>query len=65
MGWKCHYPKNNQKIDLISTYQTVGYQSPGTILINPQQSSWLSSKNRLIDPITGYENNLLILLNNL
>jgi hypothetical protein len=28
--------KNNQKIALISTYQTVRYQNPGTISINAQ-----------------------------
>jgi hypothetical protein len=46
--------KNNQKIALISTYQTVKYQSPGTTSINTQQTAWLASNNRLIDPINGY-----------
>jgi hypothetical protein len=65
MGWKHHYFKNSQKIALISTYQTVKYQSPGTTSINAQQSAWLASNNRLIDPITGYQNDLILLLNNL
>jgi hypothetical protein len=65
MGLKCYYPKNNQKIALISTYQTVRYQSPGTILINAQQTAWLASNNHFIDPITGYQNDLILLLNNL
>jgi hypothetical protein len=56
--------KNSQKIALISTYQTVKYQSPGTTSINAQQTSWLASDNRLIDPITGYQYNLILLLNN-
>jgi hypothetical protein len=56
--------KNNQKIALISTNQTVRYQNPGTTSINAQQTAWLASNNRLIDPITGYQNNLLLLLNN-
>jgi endonuclease/exonuclease/phosphatase family metal-dependent hydrolase len=34
-------------------------------LINAQQTSWLASNNCLIDPITGYQNNLIILLNKL
>jgi hypothetical protein len=34
-------------------------------LINAQQTAWLASNNRLIDPITGSQNNLLLLLNNL
>jgi hypothetical protein len=57
--------KNSQKISLISTYQTVKYQSPGTTSINAQQTAWLASNNRLIDPITGYQNDLILLLNNL
>jgi hypothetical protein len=54
--------KNSQKIALISTYQTVKYQSTGTTSINAQQAAWLASNNRLIDPITGYQNNLILLL---
>jgi hypothetical protein len=57
--------KNNQKIALISTYQTVKYQSPGTTLINAQQTAWLAGNNRLIDPITGNQNNLILLLNDI
>jgi exonuclease III len=57
--------KNNKKIALISTYQTVRYQSPGTTLINAQQTAWLASNNRLIDPITSFQKNLILLLNNL
>jgi endonuclease/exonuclease/phosphatase family metal-dependent hydrolase len=34
-------------------------------LINAQKTAWLASNNRLIDPITGYQNNLILLLNNL
>jgi hypothetical protein len=34
-------------------------------LINAQQAAWLASNNHLIDPITGYQNNLILLLNNL
>jgi hypothetical protein len=45
--------KNSQKVALISTYQTVKYQSPGITSINAQQTAWLASNNRLIDPITG------------
>jgi endonuclease/exonuclease/phosphatase (EEP) superfamily protein YafD len=65
MGWKCHYLKKSQKIALISTYQTVKYQSPGTTTIDFQQTGWLASNNRLIDPITGYQKDLILLLNNL
>jgi endonuclease/exonuclease/phosphatase family metal-dependent hydrolase len=65
MGWKCHYLKKSQKISMISTYQAVKYQSPGTTSINAQQTTWLASNNRLIDPITGYQNDLVLLLNNL
>jgi hypothetical protein len=57
--------KNNQKIALISTYQTVRYQNPGTTSINAQQTAWLASNNRLINPITDYQNDLILLLNNL
>jgi hypothetical protein len=57
--------KNSQKVALISTYQTVKYQSPGTNLINTQRTAWLASNNRLIDPITGYQNDLILLLNDL
>jgi predicted AAA+ superfamily ATPase len=65
MGWKCYYPKKQSKIALISTYQTVRYQNPGTTSINAQQTAWLASNHRLIDPITGYQHDLLLLLNNL
>jgi endonuclease/exonuclease/phosphatase family metal-dependent hydrolase len=65
MGWKCDYLKNSQKIALISTYQTVRYQSPGTTSINAQQTAWLASNNHLIDPIIGYQNDLILLFNNL
>jgi hypothetical protein len=41
--------KNKQKIALISTYQTVRYQSPGTTSINAQQTAWLARNNCLID----------------
>jgi endonuclease/exonuclease/phosphatase family metal-dependent hydrolase len=34
-------------------------------LINVQQTVWLASNNRLINPIIGYQNDLLFLLNNL
>jgi endonuclease/exonuclease/phosphatase family metal-dependent hydrolase len=43
----------------------VRYQNPGATLINAQQTAWLASNNRLKDPITGYQNNLFLLLNNL
>jgi hypothetical protein len=57
--------KNNKKVALISTNQTVRYQNSGPILINAQQTAWLASNNCLINPIIGYQNNLLTLLNNL
>jgi endonuclease/exonuclease/phosphatase family metal-dependent hydrolase len=57
--------KNNQKIALISTYQTIRYQSSGPISINAQQTAWLASNNCLINPIIGYQKDLLTLLNNL
>jgi endonuclease/exonuclease/phosphatase family metal-dependent hydrolase len=34
-------------------------------LINAQQTAWLASNNRLIDPITSFQKNLILLLNNL
>jgi hypothetical protein len=57
--------KNNQKVALIFTYQTVRYQNSGPILITAQQTAWLARNNCLIKPIIGYQNNLHTLPNNL